>query len=254
MTVPLSPSKVKKLLKYYFSGLQQPVIAKKLGISQGSVSHWVEKFRKQAATDGLLNTAKEYDMFDEIQGLRSLSVELHKAGLTTEDAKAGVKIIKKFNHLGVEPAQHELLVEVCNEVNTPGFTEAALELCAIKSKSGLSCEEALSKYQQATQELPLAETKLAELKAKLETISAKVADKKKELRKIEDLYKLMVKKAEETIAKLDKDVTDKMTESEVNQEEIEQIASLKAELAKQGLDIPTLMKMAKEFSHGDNKD
>lgn len=254
MTVPLSPSKVKKLLKYYFSGLQQPVIAKKLGISQGSVSHWVGKFGKQAATDGLLNTAKEYGMFDEIQGLRSLSVELNKASLTTVDAKAGVKIIKKFNHLGVQPEQHELLVDMCGKVNNPAFIEAALKLCAIEVKSGLSYDDALSQYHQTIQELPLAESKLSELKATLEDTSAKVAGKKKELCNLEHMYSTMCKKAKEKMTELDHDITNKMKEFEVTQEEIEQVASIKADLAKQGLDIPTLIKMAKEFTHGDNKD
>ena len=175
MTVPLSPSKVKKLLKYYFSGLPQPVIAKKLAISQGSVSHWVERFKKQAASGGLLNTSKEWDMFDEIQELRSLSVELNNAGMTTVDALAGVKIIKKFKKLGIDSAQHELLVEVCSQVNYPGFVAAALKICEIQFKSDLKYDDALSQYQQIVAELPLVKDELEKAKVDLEDTSAKVA-------------------------------------------------------------------------------
>jgi len=45
-----------------------------------------------------------------------------------------------------------------------------------------------------------------------------------------------------------------MKESEVSQEEIDQVANLKTTLGKQGLDIPTLIKIAKEFIHDENKD
>ena len=63
----------------------------------------------------------------------------------------------------------------------------------------------------------------------------------------------MCQKVKETIAKFEKDVPDKMQECEVAQEEIEQVAALKADLAKQGMDIPTLMKVAKEFKYGKSK-
>ncbi len=167
MTVSLSASKVKNLFKYYFSGWPQPKIAKKLGISQGSVSHWVTRFAEQAAGEGLLNATKEMNMFNEIQELRGLSVELNQAGLTTVDAAAGAKIIKKFNKLGVEPAQHELLIGVCSKMNDPGFVAAALKLHEIEVKSGHSYDHAILQYQKTLQELPVVKGDLAKAKADL---------------------------------------------------------------------------------------
>ena len=118
-------------------------------------------------------------MFNEIQELRALSVELNQAGLTAVDAVAGLKIIKKFNKLGVEPAQHEPLVGVCGEVNDPGFVAAALKLHEIELKSGHSYDDAIFQYQETIQELPIAKGELGKAKVDLEDTLAKVADQKK---------------------------------------------------------------------------
>lgn len=249
MTVSLSKSKVKNLLKYYFSGWPQPKIGNKLGIAQPSVSNWVGRFAKQAAEVGLINAAKEWDVVNEIQELRAIAVELYEAGLTTADALAGAKIIKKFIKLGVDPAQHEPLVGVCTKVNDPGFVPAALKLHEIELKTGQSYDVVMSQYQKAIQELPTVKGDLAKAKADLEETSAKVASQKKILDHLKDQHDLMCKKIKEVMDGYDEQVTNKMKECEVTQQEIDQVAALKAHLTKQGLDIATLMKLAKEFTH-----
>lgn len=253
MTVPLSTSKVRNLLKYYFSGWPQPKIAMKLGIAQGSVSHWATRFSKQAEDVGLLNAAKEWNMLNEIQELRAIVVELYEAGLTTADASAGAKIIKKFNKLGVKPEQHDELVGVCGEVHDSGFVSAALKLHEVELKTGQSYGYVMSQYQKTIQELPIVKGDLAKAKAELENTTSKVARQKKILSDLEDKYNLICKKVKETIAMYDKEVTDKMAECEVTQQEIDQVAALKAHLTKQGLDIATLMKLAKEFTNEKGK-
>ena len=63
----------------------------------------------------------------------------------------------------------------------------------------------------------------------------------------------MHKMVEKRLAEYKEEVTNKMKECEVAQQEIEMVATLKAHLAKQGLDIATLMKLAKEFTHEKDK-
>lgn len=188
-------------------------------------------------------------MFDEIQALRSLSVELNKGGLTTEDATAGVKIIKRFNQLGVDPAQHELLVGACDKAKTPGLIEAALKLCAVEAESGIPYNEALSQYLHAIQELPLAKSKLAELKTELANTSTMVKDNKKQLKSIEYKTSKIGEAVMQKIAEANAEIEIKMKQSQVTKQEIEQVAGLKAALAEHALDISTLIKMAKEFTH-----
>ena len=61
----------------------------------------------------------------------------------------------------------------------------------------------------------------------------------------ESLAKLK-KLAEDTLAQTKQEVLTKMEEAKVTEREIEEIAKLKADLDKKGLDISTLVKLAKE--------
>ena len=87
MTVKISQQKITRLFKYYFAGMTQPDIAKKLNIDQSSVSLYAKRFSERAAEVGLLAAAEEYGVYKEVSELRNLSVELHQLNLTTEDAK-----------------------------------------------------------------------------------------------------------------------------------------------------------------------
>lgn len=88
MTVQLSPHKVSKILRDYFRGLPQTKIAKEAGVDQSSISHYASRFKGTAAEYGLLAAGKEYQVFNEVESLRSLSVELYKSKLTAEEALA----------------------------------------------------------------------------------------------------------------------------------------------------------------------
>ena len=250
MTIAVPPSKVKKLLKNYFSGVSQQASADILGISQGSISHWVARFDKKATNNGLLNAAKEYGVLNEIVELRSLSVELDKDGITTQESRAGVKIVKKFKKLGIEPAQHEMLVEVCAKVQDSGFVASALKLHEIQAESGLGPDEALSQYQQTTQKLSLAKGELEKVKVDLQDTTTKVEEKK--IDSLQSTLDHLHEAVEKKFKTLKEEVADKEKEAKVTQKEIKEVAALKAALTKQGLDIPTLIKLAKEFGHGED--
>ena len=74
--------------------MTQPAIAEKVGTDQSTISLYSKRFSERAAEIGLLEAAKEYNMYNEIGELRNLSVEMQKYNLTTEDAREGVGIIK----------------------------------------------------------------------------------------------------------------------------------------------------------------
>ena len=144
MTVKLSPQKVAKILRYYFSGIPQMKIAKKSGVDQSSISIYATRFKERVSEVGIIVAGKEYGLMEEVDALRSLSVELHKTKLTVDEAKEGIKIIKAFIKLGISPVEHMTLVKVCKEVNNPGFVNAALKLVKIESDGNTSYEEVVS--------------------------------------------------------------------------------------------------------------
>jgi predicted transcriptional regulator len=149
MTVQLSPHKVSKILRGYFLGLPQIKIAKEAGVDQSSISHYASRFKEMAAEVGILAAGKEYQVMNEVESLRSLSVELNKSKLTMEEAKQGHNIIKAFLKLGISPEQHLALIEVCKKVDDSGFAEAAVHLSQIETHIGTSYHEVMSGFQKA---------------------------------------------------------------------------------------------------------
>ena len=115
MTVRLSRHKISRILKYYFRGMPQPVIAHRAGVDQSTVSLYASRFKGTASEVGLLAAGREFNVFKEIDELRSLSVELLKVNLTAEDAREGVKIIRAFNKLGIGSDQHIKLIQACKK-------------------------------------------------------------------------------------------------------------------------------------------
>jgi len=135
MTVKLSPHKVSKILRGYFHGLPQTRIAKEARVDQSSVSHYASRFKKMTNEKGLSAAGKEYQVLTEVEGLRSLSVELYKSKLTVEEARHGHNIVRAFLKLGINAEQHLVLVDICQEIEDPGFVEAAIKLPKSRHKS-----------------------------------------------------------------------------------------------------------------------
>lgn len=252
VTVELSRPRVRRLLKGYFAGLPQPLIAGRLGISQASVSNWTARFRSEASANGLLETAEVYGMSDEVSELRSLAVELNQADLTVSDAREGVGIIKKFSGLGIKAEQHAVLIKVCGEVDDPGFIHAALKLGTIEQSSHLGYAEVLTKYENIASQLAGAEKQFKVTQAALKSASNALAGKKQELAAVNSQLEASQKNAKAEEQALEQQLAIKKKKLDVQGQEVDELAKLKAELAKQGLDIPTLIKLAKEFSdeHG----
>ena len=125
MTVQLSPHKVSNILRGYFRGLPQVKLAKEAGIDQSSISHYASRFKNMAVKYGLPAAGKEYQVLNEVESLRCLSVELYKSKLTVDDARKGHDIIQAFSKLKVSSDQHFGLIQLCKKIEDAGFVEAA---------------------------------------------------------------------------------------------------------------------------------
>jgi predicted transcriptional regulator len=247
MTVPLSPHKVSKILRGYFLGLLQMKIAKEAGVDQSSISHYASRFKETAAEVGILVAGKEYQVMNEVESLRSLSVELYKTKLSAEEARQGHNIIKAFLKLGISSAQHLALIKVCQEVNDSGFARAALKLSQIEMHTGTSYNEVMLEFQQAQEQLPQLEEKIVKAKAGLKYINDALVNKKQELAGQAEHLKKYQNEVKAKEAQFEKELSSKMKKLEVEKKEVEEAAALKTELTKKGLDLQTVLKLAKEF-------
>jgi DNA repair exonuclease SbcCD ATPase subunit len=253
MTVSLSPHKISRIFRLFFSGMPQPDIAEKAGVDQSTVSLYASRFRNTVGKVGLLTAGKEFGVFNEVDSLRSLSVELTKADLTVEDCRKGMNMIKAFLKLGINPEQHTALVNVCKHVDDPGFVQAALKLSKMEADNNISYEEAIAKFKKAASGLPPAQKQLKMKQTEIKSVEQALAQKKAALASAEGYLTQLQNTARDKKANLEQELSTKIKQSKVRQEEIEEISKLKGQLAKQGLDLSTLIKLAKEFSDGNGR-
>lgn len=125
-------------------------------------------------------------MFDEVDALRSLSMELQKAGLIVEDAKQGLNIVKNFLELGVDSKEHLTLIKVCHKANNPAFVNAALKFTTIEDEHNTSYEQVMFEFEAVTSRLPATEEKLQNTRTTLDSINSIVNQKYRELKNLED--------------------------------------------------------------------
>lgn len=247
MTVQLSPHKVSRILRGYFRGVPQTKIAKDAGVDQSSISHYASRFIKMAAKYGIVAAGKEYQVLNEVESLRSLSVELYKSKLTTEEARQGHNIIRVFLKLGINPEKHFDLIEACNKVEDPGFAEAALKLSQIEAQTGMEYHQVMSSFEKALNQLPQLEEKITGAKAELKFTNEWLVKNKQELAGQEEYLEEYQNEVKAKEVQLEKELLTKMKQLEVEKKEVEEVAALKAELTKKGLNLKTVLKLAKEF-------
>ncbi|MDP2744440.1 MAG: hypothetical protein Q8P00_05180, partial [Dehalococcoidia bacterium] len=140
----LSPHKVGRIIALYFEGASEIHIAHKLKISQGAVSAYVGKFKTLVAEEGIHSAEKEYGVTDQVEALRSLALDLKKAGLTVDETKGGLKVELLFKHLGVKPGDYPGLMEACAKLESKGLVDSALKLNQLEKSTGMAYADIIS--------------------------------------------------------------------------------------------------------------
>ncbi len=250
MTVRLSPHKVGKILRGYFRGLPQTKIAMEAGVDQASISHYADKFKETAAEFGILAAGKEYQVLNEVESLRSLSVELFKSKLTAEEARQGHKIIGAFLKLGVDPEKHLKLIEVSQKVADPGFIEAAIKLSQIEAETGATYHEIMSAFENMVNQIPGLGKEVVEARAELKFVNDELHETKQKLTSKKEELEKYQNEVKAKVTELGNGLSAKMKQLGVKTKEVEDVASLKTELAQKGWNLQTLLKLGKEFQHG----
>jgi predicted patatin/cPLA2 family phospholipase len=167
-----------------------------------------------------------------------------------EEAKQGQDIIRAFQKLGISPEQHLTLVEICKKIEDPGFVAASLEFCQIEAQTGVQYHTVISNFKKAQEQFPPLEKKVNEIKAELKSINNAVIMKKQELA---DQNEYLEKRKNEVKAKevqMDNKLLVRMKQLNIEKKDVEEAATLKVDLIKKGLNLSTLVKLAKEFGHG----
>jgi len=250
MTVRLSDQKVSLVLRHLFLGRPQQAVARKVGADQSTVSLWFSRFKLRTAETGLSEAGREFGIMNEVDSLRSLAVDLFRNQLSVQDARKGAAIIRAFGDLGVPPAQHKDLIRVCKKVAEPGFVPAALELCQAEAKVGITYHHAVVKFKELCSEVQRLKSEVAEQSSHLSALKSEVAAGKAEVASFDAHLAQRGKEVAEQEKKLEEELSKNMEGAKVKAQEVETLSKLRVELSKHGLDLETLVSLAKEFKYG----
>lgn len=253
MTVMLPPHKVSRMLRYYFAGMPQTGIARRNNVDQSTVSKYAQRFKARADIVDLLAAGKEFGVMEEVNSLRSLAVEFAKYRLTVEGAKEGLRIIRRFQQLGVSPDEHQGLIRLCQKVKDQGFVDAALRLSQWEETAGMTYEQVVSRFEGLAPKVKSLEQRKTELEAQISEFMQSVAARRRELSSLRKEVEQAQKGSEKEKSRLERELKQRMAELDVTIQEVEEVGTLKAQLQTMGLDLPTLIELAKEFPIEDEK-
>jgi hypothetical protein len=240
MTVRLSPQRVNKIIKLYFSGQSQTQIARKVRVDQSTVSLYASRFADRAQGAGLLPAGKELGVYNEIEAIRSLSVELYKSNMTTEEAKDGCKISKAFVKLGIMPEQHLTLVKVCKEISDPCFVQAAVKLSILESQTNMGYNDIILKLDDMISRLASLKTELGTAEAGLKSVNAALAQRKQDLANLEKHFDLFQQAVTQKQSELENQVAERIKETNLTIERLDKLEPLVKTLQKLGVSDDTL--------------
>ena len=89
--------------------------------------------------------------------------------------------------------------------------------------------------------------KIAGAKAELKSLNDAISKNKQELAGHKEYLKKYQNEVKVKEAQIEKELSVRMKQIEVEKKEVEEVAALKAEIIKKGLNLQTLLKLAKEF-------
>ncbi|MBL7208520.1 MAG: hypothetical protein ISS52_00335 [Dehalococcoidia bacterium] len=240
MTVRLSPHKVSKIMRYYFVGMPQVSISERVGVDQSTVSIYASRFKDTVNEIGLLAAGKEYGVMHEVDGLRSLAVELLNNRLTAEEAKAGVAILKLFTGLGVPPAEHKTLVKVVSKLKDPDFVPAAMKLAKLEATTGKSYSALVAQFEHLSSQITKLEQSITALKQENDILRQSTKELTAAKKKREQALRQLEKTARRKQSCLDAEVAEKMKETNTTLARIEKLEPVVKVLDKLGVSDDSL--------------
>ncbi len=105
-------------------------------------------------------------------------------------------------------------------------------------------------FENALNQLSQLEKKLEETKTEFNSAGVSLTQRQEELAKQEKYLEKYQEEVKTKVAQLAQELSAKIQQLGLKEAEIEELAKLKVELCKQGLDLKTFLKLGKEFSHG----
>ena len=190
----VSITKRMKVIKLYLQGYSYKEIAKKVGVSKGTVANIVADLKAGEYPD--VSTVPE-----EIEQLRDLATSIRRTNISPVQANIGLSVIERLDSLGIEPSEIEKLFNLMQafsptDKDLAAMAKSILTIEDVKETTGMTLKELEDKViklrQEAEKLTPLSEQiktrrqELKELTGKHESLTYKVKDLRKQEAAISD--------------------------------------------------------------------
>lgn len=135
----ISLKKKMLIIRLYLEGLSYSELAAKANVSKGTIANVIAELKA--------GRFPEFgDLYEQLELIRELAVDLKRTRLTPVQAAVGVTVLSRLRELEVEPGEIEGLSALYRTLNTEGtdiqtFTRIALSLEEVRKRTGLSVEE-----------------------------------------------------------------------------------------------------------------
>jgi transposase-like protein len=164
----ISNAKKAEILALYLRGFSRDDVAKKAGVSSGTASSTVSEFNEEADSSSLPDASAKYGVWETIEALRDVSVELRKAGVTVKEARLGAELLVKASRMGVTLEKFEGFVQFCQKITPEGYPIedlilAAMKLSNLEDETGLDAGSIVSDYEAKVSESKELETRVQSL-------------------------------------------------------------------------------------------
>jgi predicted transcriptional regulator/antitoxin component HigA of HigAB toxin-antitoxin module len=213
----ISSEKETRIIEQHIQGLSQTDIAENLDVSQSTVSAVISRYKKGESTTTPDGASVGKGVLDEVDKLRSLSVDLRKAAITVDEAKIGSRLADELTKLGGSFDMLSSLIAAYRKIlpkdfPVKDFVEAATQLIRLENESGMTYKDLMSTYEDTC-------LKLVELNKQIE-------DGNRDLNEI-------VKKRKEADADLQK----QLEENRITLPKVQQALEIRGNLDKFGLSL-----------------
>ncbi|MCH8915770.1 MAG: hypothetical protein IIA82_08025 [Thaumarchaeota archaeon] len=217
----ISPEMKFKVISLFYCGHSRDEIAQTLGLGKGTVSKYLDEFRKEIGNP-TFETIKVWGRF------------LRTHQIVHEDALTGIRIAKLIERYNVKEEDLDSIFEkisaiISGENEATELLVAANQLLEIKRKTGNSYQKTVSEYEKLSQSVPVLENKKHDLESAIKRL---YEEQKKALR--------LHKTTEEELRQFT-DIKSKFAKIGLNLTELPKYHTALVEIKRQGYDATKLL-------------
>jgi len=214
-----------EIVDLHLQGLTRDEIAKKTGISAGGVSGVIKEFTDCADSESLDEAAEQYDVVETAEGLRSLAIEIRRAGTSVEGLMEVSKMLERIKKL-VTLDRLEDFIKAGESLKDRAHVEASVRMHSIEELTGRFHDEILSDLQSK-------EAKVRELSTEVQRLQSQIKSLDAGREKAQADFN-------SEKARLEAELEDRLKQHSLTLQRIDDISKIERELSDYGIELTQL--------------